>query len=129
MRVFLAGATGAIGRRLVPLLTANGHEVIGTTRSPDKGESLRRLGAEPVVMDGLDRGAVLQAVTGAEPDIVIQQQTALSGKLNMRRFDQSFAVTNELRIRGTQYLLEAAIAAGASRLLAQSYTGRPMVWF
>lgn len=125
MRVFLAGATGAIGRRLVPLLTANGHEVIGTTRSPEKVKSLRDLGAEAVVMDGLDRGAVFQTVTDAEPEIVIQQQTALSGKVSMRRFDQSFATTNELRTRGTRYLLEAAGAAGASRFLAQSFTGWP----
>ncbi len=96
MRVLLAGATGAIGRRLVPLLTAYGHEVIGATRSPEKVKSLRDLGAEAVVMDGLDRGAVFQAVTDAEPEIVIQQQTALSGKVSMRRFDQSFATTNEL---------------------------------
>ncbi|MBA3330601.1 MAG: NAD(P)-dependent oxidoreductase [Actinobacteria bacterium] len=125
MRVFIAGASGAIGRRLVPLLTASGHEVIGTTRNTDKAVALRQLGVEPVVMDGLDRDAVLQAVADAVPDVVIQEQTALSGKMNMRKFDQSFAATNKLRTDGTEYLLEAAVEAGALRFLAQSYTGWP----
>lgn len=125
MRVFVAGASGTIGRRLVRLLATNGHAVVGTTRSADKADVLRRLGAEPVVMNGLDREAVLQAVMSAAPEVVIQQQTALSGKPRMRRFDRTFALTNALRTRGTDYLLEAAQECGASRFLAQSFTGWP----
>jgi 2-alkyl-3-oxoalkanoate reductase len=125
MRVFVAGAAGAIGRRLVPQLVARDHEVTAATRSAEKSELLRSLGAEPVVVDGLDAGAVGEAVARAEPEAIIHQMTALSGKPDMRRFDRWFAVTNELRTRGTDHLLAAAEAAGVGRFLAQSYTGWP----
>ena len=121
MKVFVAGATGAVGRRLVPLLIAQGHSVVGMTRAPEKAEPLRALGAEPAVADALDRDAVMEAVAGARPDAVIHQLTALTGLKSFRRFDRDFAMTNRLRTEGIDHLLEAARAAGAQRLVAQSY--------
>jgi nucleoside-diphosphate-sugar epimerase len=123
MRVFVAGAAGAIGMRLVPQLVARGHQVIASTRSPDKVERLRSLGAEPVVVDGLDAAAVGEAVARAEPDAIVHQMTALAGKADLRRFDTWFALTNKLRIAGTGNLLAAAEAAEVGRFVAQSYTG------
>jgi nucleoside-diphosphate-sugar epimerase len=125
MRVFLAGATGAIGRRLVPHLVDRGHDVTATTTTPDKLELLRNLGAEPVVVDGLDAAAVGEAVARVEPDAVIHQMTALAGDPDLRRFDRWFARTNELRTTGTENLLAAARASGARRFVAQSFTGWP----
>ena len=126
MRVFLAGAGGAIGRYMVPRLIADGHEVVAMTRSPNKVDALRDAGAYPVVADGLDRDAVVAAVTGAEPEVVVNQMTALTDVTgNPRRFDEEFAVTNDLRTRGTDHLLEGARAAGARRLIVQSYAGWP----
>jgi nucleoside-diphosphate-sugar epimerase len=125
MKVFVAGATGAIGRRLVPLLVDRGHEVSALTRGSGKDEELRAAGATPVVADGLDREGVVAAVSGVAPDVVVHEMTALSGGIDMRRFAQSFARTNELRTRGTDNLLEAARAAGARRFVAQSYAGWP----
>jgi nucleoside-diphosphate-sugar epimerase len=123
MRVFLAGATGAIGRRLVAQLVAAGHEVTATTRSATKADELRALGAEPALADGLDAAALTRAVVEARPDAIVHQMTALAGKPDLRRFDRWFATTNELRTRGTDILLAAARDAGVSRLVAQSYTG------
>jgi len=123
MRVFVAGATGAIGRRLVPQLIERGHEVVATTSRPEKADALRALGATPVIVDGLDGAAVGEAVAGAEPDAIVHQMTALAGRPDLRRFDRWFAKTNELRTRGTEHLLAAASAAGVDRLVAQSYTG------
>jgi nucleoside-diphosphate-sugar epimerase len=126
MRVFLAGAGGALGRHLIPRLIDAGHEVVAMTRSPRKVDALRDAGTFPVVADGLDRDAVLAAVTGAEPEVVIHQMTALTGVSgNPRKFDAEFAVTNELRTKGTDHLLEAARAAGARRILVQGYAGWP----
>jgi nucleoside-diphosphate-sugar epimerase len=125
MRIFLAGASGALGRRLVPMLTGRGHTVVGTTRSAAKADAVRSLGAEPVLLDALDRAAVLTAVTAAKPDVVVHQLTALSGPANLRKFDRYFAETNRLRTEGTDHLLSAARAAGAHRFVAQSYTGWP----
>jgi 2-alkyl-3-oxoalkanoate reductase len=125
MRIFLAGATGALGQSLVPLLIDAGHEVTGMTRSPDKAERLRAAGAEPAIADGLDRDAVVAAVTAARPDAVIHQLTGLAGLSNLRDFDGAFALTNRLRTEGTDNLLAAARAAGASRFVAQSYAGWP----
>lgn len=125
MRVFVAGATGAIGRQLVPQLRSAGHQVVATTRSAGKQELLRDLGAEPVVVDGLDAAAVGSAVVRAQPDAVIHQMTALAGAGNLRRFDHEFAVTNQLRTAGTDHLLAAARAAGVKRFIVQSYTGWP----
>ena len=127
MRVFVAGAAGAIGAQLLPQLVAHGHQVTASTRNPDKTGRLRALGAEPVVLDGLDAVAVGEAVARAEPEVVIHQMTALAGGLDFRRFDKTFAATNQLRTAGTDNLLAAAVAAGARRLIAQSYTGWPNV--
>jgi len=123
MRVLVAGATGAIGRPLIPELVAAGHQVIATTRSPAKLAGLRDAGAEPVVLDGLDALAVGEAVAKAEPEVIIHEMTAIPASISMRRFDDSFAPTNALRTRGTDYLLAAAAAAGVRRFIAQSYAG------
>ena len=122
MRVFLAGATGAVGKRLVPQLIAHGHQVTATTRSSDKVAALRALGAEAVVVDGLDALAVGEAVGRAEPEAIIHQMTSLAGTPDMKHFDRWFATTNELRTRGTEHLLAAASAAGVERFVVQSYT-------
>lgn len=123
MRVFVAGAGGAIGGWLIPKVVAAGHEVTATTRDPVKVRELRKLGARPVVMDGLDADSVMRAVTAARPEVVVHQMTALAANSNLRRFDRWFAVTNELRTRGTDLLLAAALEAGVTRMVAQSYTG------
>ena len=126
MRVFVAGATGAVGKRLVPLLVAKGHSVIGTTRSPGKAEELRALGAEPVVLDVLDGSAARRAVAQAAPEVIVHQATALSSLgSNLRRFDEQFALTNRLRTEGTHNLLAAAREAGTRRFVAQSFAGWP----
>lgn len=126
MRVFLAGATGAVGRSLVPALVGAGHQVFGTTRSNRREAELRAAGAEPVVLDPLDRDAVIAAVAAARPEAVMHQLSALGNmKADFKRFDQEFAQTNVLRTKGLDYLLEAALAAGARRFVAQSYTGWP----
>jgi 2-alkyl-3-oxoalkanoate reductase len=123
MRVFLAGATGAVGQSLVPQLVDAGHHVVATTRTPGKSALLARWGAEPVVVDGLDAAAVGEAVARAEPDAIMHQMTALAGSSDLRRFDRTFAATNRLRTVGTDNLLAAARAAGVARFIAQSYTG------
>jgi 2-alkyl-3-oxoalkanoate reductase len=120
-RVFVAGATGAIGRRLVPQLADRGYEVFAMTRTRAKTDSLREAGAHPVIGDGLDRVSTMQAVMGAEPEVVINEMTALTGVMNLRHFDRQFARTNRLRTEGTDNLLEAARAAGARRFVAQSF--------
>ncbi|MPZ25604.1 MAG: NAD-dependent epimerase/dehydratase family protein [Micromonosporaceae bacterium] len=126
MRIFLAGATGAVGRRLVPALVGAGHEVFGTTRGSARAGDLRAAGAEPVVLDPLDRDAVMAAVAAAKPEVVMHQLTALGNlKLDFKRFDREFAQTNLLRTKGLDYLLAAAQAAGARRFVAQSFTGWP----
>jgi len=127
MHVFLAGGSGAIGRRLTPQLVARGHQVTATTTSQDKLDGLRALGAEPVVVDGLDAVGVGvgEAVARTEPDAVIHQMSALAGEPDLRRFDDWFARTNELRTAGTEILLAAARATGVKRFVAQSYTGWP----
>jgi len=125
MRIFLAGATGAAGRAIIPKLIEHGHTVVGTTRSRAKTDALRELGAEPAVVDGLDRAAVLEAVARARPDVIVHQMTALSGLTDMRRFDRTFAQTNRLRVEGTDHLLEAARLNGVERVIAQSYAGWP----
>jgi nucleoside-diphosphate-sugar epimerase len=123
MRVFVTGATGALGRHLVPGLVAAGHEVTATTRTPGKAGQLRGAGAQPVVLDGLDRGAVIAAVRAAAPEVIVHQMTALAGLRGLRNPDKAFAGTNELRTRGTDNLLAAAAAAGTRRVIAQSYAG------
>jgi nucleoside-diphosphate-sugar epimerase len=125
MRVFVAGATGAIGARLVPQLVERGHEVIGTSRSAGKVERLRALGAEPVLLDLLDREAVRAAVLAARPAAIVHQATALAGLSDFKHFDRSFAQTNRLRTEGTDTLLAAAREAGVDRFVAQSFAGWP----
>jgi nucleoside-diphosphate-sugar epimerase len=126
MRVFVAGATGALGRHLVPGLVAAGHEVTATTRTPGKVAQLREAGAEPVVVDGLDREAVIAAVRAAGPEVIVHQMTALadmSGLRSIRNPDRMGAATNDLRTRGTDNLLAAAERAGTRRVIAQSVAG------
>jgi nucleoside-diphosphate-sugar epimerase len=120
MRVLVIGASGAIGRRLVPQLLERGHDVIGSARSDDKADQLRDLGAEAVVLDALDARAVREAVALARPDAIVHQATALSGLSDFENFDRSFALTNLLRTEGTDNLLAAARAAGVGRFVAQS---------
>jgi 2-alkyl-3-oxoalkanoate reductase len=123
LRIFIAGASGTLGRRLVPQLVARGHHVTGTTRS--RAGDLRALGAEPVVVDPLDAAALRDAVVAARPDVVVHQLTSLAGMGMVRNFDKAFAVTNRLRTDGTDNLIAAARAAGARRLVWQSYAGWP----
>ncbi len=123
MRVFVAGAGGAVGRRLLPMLVARGHQVTGTASRPESAEQIRRLGAEPIVVDGLDPVGIGEAVARAEPDAIIHQMTALSGTPDFKHFDRWFALTNRLRTEGTDNLLAAAKASGVKRFIAQSFTG------
>lgn len=125
MKVFVAGATGAIGRPLVEQLAGAGHEVTAMTRSAGKVEALGDMGARAVVADALDRDSIVSAVSDAAPDVVLHQLTAIAELKNMRRFDESFAATNRLRTEGTDNLLAAARAAGARRFVAQSFGGWP----
>lgn len=125
MRILVAGATGALGKQLVPRLVANGHEVVGMTRSADKEEAIRAQGATPVVADALDPDAVARAVAEAEPEVIVHQLTALSGSRDMRHFDRDFALTNRLRTEGTDHLLAAGRAVGVRRFVAQSFAGWP----
>jgi nucleoside-diphosphate-sugar epimerase len=125
MRVFVAGASGALGSQLVPQLVAAGHEVVGMTRTASKQEGLRALGARPAVADALDPDAVARAVAVAEPEVIVHQLTALSGPLDMRHVDRFFAATNRLRTEGTDHLLAAGRAVGVRRFVAQSYAGWP----
>ena len=127
MRVFVAGAAGAVGQQLLPQLVVQGHQVTASTRNPAKAARLRELGAEPVVVDGLDAVAVGEAVARAGPDAVVHQMTSLAGGSDLRHFDRMFAVTNQLRTQGTDHLLAAAAAAGVRRFIAQSYTGWPNI--
>jgi nucleoside-diphosphate-sugar epimerase len=120
MRVFVAGATGAIGRRLVPMLVEAGHDVTGMTRSEDKLDALRAAGCDPVLCDALDADAARDAVAAAAPDVVVDQLTAIPRAINPRRMADDFAPTNRLRREGTRYLVDAARAAGAGRVVAQS---------
>jgi 2-alkyl-3-oxoalkanoate reductase len=125
VKVFVAGATGALGRVLVPKLVARGHEVVGMTRSASKQELVRSLGARPVVADALDPDAVAQAVASAEPEVIVHQLTALSGKMSvkdMRHPERTVAatMTNRLRTEGTDHLLAAGRTVGARRFVAQS---------
>jgi nucleoside-diphosphate-sugar epimerase len=124
MRIFIAGASGAVGQPLVRKLVAGGHEVTGMTRTERKAALLRDLGAEPVVADALDRDAVTAAVAAARPEVVVHQLTAIGG-LNPRNVDASFEATNRLRTEGTDILIDAARAAGARLFVAQSYAGWP----
>src|SRR4051795_4178509 len=126
MKVFVAGATGVLGRALIPQLVTQGHEVVGMTRSASRQDLIRSLGARPVVADALDPEAVAEAVTSAEPEVIVHQLTALAGKMSIRdaRHPERFSgaiMTNRLRTEGTDHLLAAGRAVGARRFVAQSF--------
>ena len=125
MRVFVAGGTGVIGRRLVPQLVARGHQVTATTTSAGKLGLLEQLGAEGTVMDGLDAAAVGEAVAAARPDTIVNEMTGLSeahaGKPNLRKAERFFAITNRLRSEGIDHLLAAAEATGVTHVVAQGH--------
>ena len=123
MRVFVAGGTGVIGRRLVPQLIARGHQVTATTTSAAGLGLLEQLGAEGVVMDGLDASSVGEAVASARPDAIAHQMTAIGSEMDLVHMDRWFATTNRLRTEGTDHLLAAAEASGVSNFVAQSYAG------
>lgn len=125
MRVFIAGSTGVLGRRLVPILVSAGHEVVGTTRSRRKAAMLRSGGAEPVVADALNGAAMRAAVRAARPHVIVHELTALEGRTDLRTIQDGFELTNRLRTEGTDILLSAAREAGVHRLVAQSFTGWP----
>lgn len=127
MKVFVAGATGVIGRALIPQLVAAGHEVVGMTRSATKQNLVRSLGAQPAVADALDPDEVAEAVALAEPEVIVDELTALSGPMSLRdarhpEHSLLLAVTGRLRTEGTDYLLAAGRAVGARRVVAQSFT-------
>jgi nucleoside-diphosphate-sugar epimerase len=125
MRVFVAGATGAIGRALLPQLREAGHEVVALCRNAEKAKGARALGAETVVADPLDRDGLKAAIRDARPEAVIHELTALAGAGDFRKFDEEFALTNRFRTEVTDTLLSAVRQVGARRFLAQSYCGWP----
>jgi 2-alkyl-3-oxoalkanoate reductase len=122
MKILVAGATGAVGQRLIPQLVDAGHTVVGTTRDPAKAAVLRDQGAEVTVVDGLDRTAIGEAVRKAEPEVIVNQMTSLASMgSNLRKFDRYFATTNQLRTEGTANLMAAARVVGTRRFVTQSY--------
>jgi nucleoside-diphosphate-sugar epimerase len=125
MRVFVAGAGGAVGSRLVSLLASAGRSVVGLTHTPAKANVIRAAGAEAAIVDGLNRAAVVKAVVDAKPDVIVHQMTSLSAANDLRKFDQSFALTNRLRTEGLDNLLAAAKQAETPRVVAQSFCGWP----
>jgi len=125
MRILVAGATGALGRHLVPRLIAAGHQVIGTTRHPAKVDMIRQLGGEPAVVDGLDEAKVREVVRSVRPAVIVHEMTDLSGAADLRHFDQVFATSNRLRTTGLDHLLAAARETAVTRIVAQSYCGWP----
>jgi 2-alkyl-3-oxoalkanoate reductase len=125
MKVLIAGATGAVGSRLVPLLVASGHRVVGLTRSPAKAEALGGVGAEARVVDAFDGNAVRSALLEAQPEVVVHEMTALTNASDLVHFDRAFATTNRLRTEALDHLIAAAEASGARRLVAQSFCGWP----
>jgi|SRR5271156_3999410 len=125
MRVLVAGASGAVGSRLLPLLLSAGHTVVGLTRTSVKADAIRRAGGEAAVADPFNRAAIVEAVVVAQPDVIVQKIPSLSDANDLRRFDRSFSATNRLRTEGLQNLLAAAKQAGAPRIVAQSFCGWP----
>src|SRR5829696_6130467 len=125
MKVLVAGATGALGKQLVPKLVARGHDVVGMTRSESKRQLILDMGAAPTVADALDPDQVARAVATAEPEVIAHELTALSDSFDLRHFYRTFAMTNRLRTEGTDHLLAAGRAVGISRFVAQSYAGWP----
>src|SRR3981081_4102049 len=125
MKIFVAGATGAIGRRLLPMLVSAGHSVVGLTHTPEKAKMIGELGGKDVVADGLDEQAVCKAVASNEPDIVIHEITDLEAASDLLGFYRAFASSNRLRTEGTEILMTAAKDAGVKRFIAQSFCGWP----
>jgi 2-alkyl-3-oxoalkanoate reductase len=125
MKVFVAGATGAIGKQMVPMLVEQGHEVTAMTRTPAKQDLIRQMRARPAVADALDPEAVAEAVAETEPEVVIHELTAIDAGSVRRSIDKAFVQTNRLRTEGTDHLLAAAKAAGARRFIVQSFAGWP----
>ena len=125
MKVLVAGATGAMGKQLLPRLAADGHDVVGITRSEAKLDLVRELGATGVVADVLDPDQVARVVAETEPEVIIHQLTALNRPFDVRHFDRTFEETNRLRTEATDHLLAAGRAAGVKRFIAQSYAGWP----
>ncbi|MDQ3851066.1 MAG: NAD(P)-dependent oxidoreductase, partial [Actinomycetota bacterium] len=125
MKVLVAGATGAIGRQLVPRLVASGHDVVGMTRSASGRDAIRDMGAAAVIADALDPEAVARAVAEAQPEVIVHELSALSASLDLRHFDRDFSMTNRLRTEGTDHLLSAGRAIGVRRFVAQSFAGWP----
>ena len=123
MKVLVIGATGAVGLPLVAQLVERGHEVIGTSRARERADTLRELGAEPALLDLLDRDAVRRLVLETRPEAIVHEATSLAGGLDFKRFAETFAQTNRLRTVGTDNLLFAAKEAGVERFVAQSYGG------
>lgn len=123
MRIFIAGGSGVVGSRLVPLLVAEGHEVTGTSRTEVGTRRIGAAGGRGVIMDGRDATSIRRTVLEARPDVVIHQLTSLSRKFDFKRFDDVFSVTNELRTHGTDALIAAAREARTARIIVQSYTG------
>jgi nucleoside-diphosphate-sugar epimerase len=125
MKIFLAGASGAIGQTLIPLLIQQQHEVFGAFRNPANADRVQRLGATPVILDVLDPQAVNERITQIKPQAVIHQLTAIPARIDLRHFDRDFALTNRLRTEGTRNLITAAINAGTEKFIAQSFAGWP----
>jgi nucleoside-diphosphate-sugar epimerase len=125
MRIFVAGAAGALGKQLIPRLVEDGHEVTGMTRSESKSPMVQELGATPVVADGLNPEQVANAVAESNPEVIVHELTALSGDPDMRHWDRYFELTNRLRTEATDHLLAAGRAVGVKRFVAQSYAGWP----
>ncbi len=125
MRIFVAGAAGALGKQLIPRLVEKGHQVTGMTRSESKSPVVEEMGATPVVADGLNPEEVASAVAEANPDVIVHELTALSGNPDMRHWDHYFELTNRLRTEATDHLLAAGRAVGVKRFVAQSYAGWP----
>jgi nucleoside-diphosphate-sugar epimerase len=125
LRILLAGASGAIGQTLIPLLIQQQHQVFGAFRNPANADRVQRLGATPVILDALDAQAVDHHITQIKPQIVIHQLTAIPARIDLRHFDRDFALTNRLRTEGTRNLITAAVRSGAEKFLAQSFAGWP----
>jgi nucleoside-diphosphate-sugar epimerase len=123
MKIIIAGASGVMGRALIPLLVRAGHDVVGMVQRPRSVEVVQALGAEPRTADALDAAAVLSCFRDVQPQVVIHQLTAIPAALDMRHFDREFALTNLLRTEGTRHLLAAAVDVGATHFIAQSFAG------
>ena len=125
MKVFVAGATGALGKQLLPMLAEAGHEVTGMSRSPAKRGEIEALGARPAIADALDAEAVAAAVGEADPEVIVHELTAISGDMDFKRFEAGFEPTNRLRTEATDHLLSAGRAVGVKRFVAQSFAPWP----